>query len=274
MATQVLIDAQKIGLSVPVYQAQERSILKNPLSLLADFYVGGEHRTNRQLLEDITFTLEAGDRMALIGENGAGKSTLLRVVGGIYRPTSGSLTLNCTPKGLFDIALGFQPDATGLENIYLRGLEMGMTMADVRLRLPEIIDFSGLGDHIDKAFNSYSAGMRLRLVVAIALSVQPDVMLLDEWIGAGDATFQAKVTARMNELVQGARGLMLASHNDVLLKRVCTRGMVLDHGRCVFVGPLNEALAHYHEKIRPMRKDAAENTSAVRPGPSKVASGG
>lgn len=274
MATQVLIDAQKIGLSVPVYQAQERSILKNPLSLLADFYVGGESRTNRQLLENITFTLEAGDRMALIGENGAGKSTLLRVVGGIYRPTSGSLTLNCTPKGLFDIALGFQPDATGLENIYLRGLEMGMTMADVRLRLPEIIDFSGLGDHIDKAFNSYSAGMRLRLVVAIALSVQPDVMLLDEWIGAGDATFQAKVTARMNELVQGARGLMLASHNDVLLKRVCTRGMVLDHGSCVFVGPLNEALAHYHEKIRPMRKDTAENTSAVRPGPPKVASGG
>lgn len=253
MTAQTLIDADAIGLSVPVFEPQERSILQNPLAIVTDFYKGTEQRRDRVILDNVTLRLSAGDRLAVIGENGAGKSTLLRVLGGIYRPTTGRLTLNCNPRGLFDIALGFLPDATGLENIYLRSLEMGTPMSEIRTKLPGIADFSGLGDRLDKPFNSYSAGMRLRLAVSIALSVQPDVILLDEWIGAGDATFQVKVTARMNELVEGARGLVLASHNDNLLKRVCTHGIVMDHGHSVFHGALDEALAYYHEKIRPAR---------------------
>ena len=274
MSDVALIDACRIGLSVPVFEPQERSILKNPLSLVTDFYFGGEQRTDHTLLDGISFRLMPGERIALIGENGAGKSTLLRVVGGIYRPSSGRLVLKCKPRGLFDIALGFQPEATGLENIYLRGLEMGLPMVAIREKLNEIADFSGLGDNIDKPFNSYSAGMRLRLAVAVALSVQPDVMLLDEWIGAGDATFQAKVTARMNDLVQGARGLMLASHNDTLLKRVCTKGMVLSGGRCVFQGDLKDALNYYHENIRQRRAEARDQAGRTTAQAAKAAKAG
>lgn len=250
MSEPLLIDAVKIGFSMPVYQPQERSIMSNPMSLLTDFYTSGHERHIKAILRDVTFQVRPGDRIGIIGQNGAGKSTLLRLVGGIYQPTEGTLTCNCRPKGLFDIAVGFVPDATGLENTYLRGLEMGMSMADIRARVPSIVDFSGLAEAIDRPFVTYSAGMRLRLAVAIALSVQPDVMLLDEWIGAGDATFQVKVTARMNELVDGAKALMLASHNDALLKRVCNRGMVMNQGSCVFQGPIAEALAYYHSHIR------------------------
>jgi ABC-type polysaccharide/polyol phosphate transport system ATPase subunit len=132
--------------------------------------------------------------------------------------------------------------------------------------IPGIVDFSGLGENIDKPFNTYSAGMRLRLAVSIALSVQPEVMLLDEWIGSGDATFQNKVTARMNSLVDGARGLMLASHNDALLKRVCTHGLVLSQGRCVFYGSVGEALDYYHTHINPKPKAAQHlKTTAIVP---------
>lgn len=252
----VLIDARHIGFSMPVYLPQERNIMSNPMSLLSDFYTNQHARRIREVLTGITFTLRAGERLAIIGQNGAGKSTLLRLIGGVYQPTCGELILNCRPKGLFDIATGFHQEATGLENIYLRGLEMGLAMKDIREKIPGIVDFSGLGENIDKPFNTYSAGMRLRLAVSIALSVQPDVMLLDEWIGAGDATFQNKVTARMNSLVDGARGLILASHNDALLTRVCTHGLVMSQGRCVFYGAVGEALDYYHTHIHPKPKAA------------------
>lgn len=261
MVGDVLIEALNIGLSIPVYLPQERSIMRNPASLVSDFYLNNRNRHVQELLIDLSFSLRAGQRLAVIGLNGAGKSTLLRLLGGIYRPTKGTLTINCMPKGLFDISLGFIGDATGLENIYLRGLEMGLTIAQIRELIPKIIDFSELSASIDKPLNTFSTGMRLRLAVSIALSVQPDVMLLDEWIGSGDSAFQSKVTERLNQLVDASRGLILASHNDVLLKRVCTSGIVLQKGRSVFLGELSEALGYYHEHIRPSPK---------RPQPTKL----
>ncbi|HMN38422.1 MAG TPA: ATP-binding cassette domain-containing protein [Hyphomicrobium sp.] len=270
MDTLVLIDARNVGFSMPVYLPQERNIMANPMSLLSDFYTNQHARSVRQVLIGLTFTLRAGERLGIIGQNGAGKSTLLRVIGGVYQPTSGELIRNCAPMGLFDIASGFIQEATGLENIYLRGLEMGLRMKTIREKLPEIVEFSGLGESIDKPLNTYSAGMRLRLAVAVSLSVQPDVLLLDEWIGAGDAVFQAKVTARMNDLVDGARGLMLASHNDALLKRVCTRGLVMSHGRCIFLGPVDEALDYYHTHIDPK---AGKPHPSSAPAPPQTAMG-
>jgi ABC-type polysaccharide/polyol phosphate transport system ATPase subunit len=256
MVSDVLIEAKSIGLSVPVYLPQERSILRNPTSLLSDFYFNNGNRQVQVLLSDLSFSILAGQRLAVIGVNGAGKSTLLRLLGGIYRPTKGHLTINCEPKGLFDVSIGLLGDATGLENLYLRGLEMGLTINEIRQLMPQILEFSELSDAIDKPFNTYSTGMRLRLAVSLALSIQPDVMLLDEWIGAGDAAFQAKVTDRMNKLVDGSRALVLASHNDALLKRVCSHGIVLHKGRSVFMGGIDESLAHYHQHIRPSQKKA------------------
>ncbi|MEQ1719195.1 MAG: ABC transporter ATP-binding protein [Hyphomicrobium sp.] len=263
MTDSVLIDARDVGFSTPVILPQERSILTNPANLLADFYFNKPSRHSHALLSNITFSLSSGQRIGIIGPNGAGKSTLLRVLGGIYEPTQGTLTMNCSPRGLFDISMGFVGEATGLENIYLRGLEMGHTMPHIRSKIPEIIEFSELGDAIDKPFSTFSSGMRLRLAVALALIEQPDVMLLDEWIGAGDATFQNKVAARMNALVDGSRGLMLASHNDALLKRVCTHGLVMQKGRVVFQGGINEALSYYHQNVRPTHKTEKSDKADV-----------
>lgn len=256
MAGDVLFEAKNIGLSVPVYLPQERSILRNPTSLVSDFYFNNRNRHVHDLLSDLSFSLLAGQRLAVIGINGAGKSTLLRLLGGIYQPTKGTLNINCIPKGLFDISIGLVGDATGLENLYIRGLEMGLSITEIRHLLPQILEFSELSGAIDKPLNTYSTGMRLRLAVSLALSIQPDVMLLDEWIGSGDAAFQAKVTDRMNQLVDGSRGLILASHNDGLLQRVCSHGIVLHKGRSVFMGGIDESLAHYHQHIRPTQKKA------------------
>lgn len=245
MTSDVLIEARKIGLAVPVIKPQERSILANPASLLTDFYWNSHSRHPHILLQDVSFTLRCGEKLAVIGANGSGKTTLLRLLAGIYRPSNGSLSINCAPRGLFDIALGFVGEATGLENIYLRGLEMGLPVARIRELIPQIMEFSELGEQIDKPLVSFSTGMRLRLAVAISLAEQPDVMLMDEWIGSGDASFQGKVANRMNELVAGSRGLILASHSENLLRTVCTHGLVLSKGRVVFLGTLDQALENY-----------------------------
>ena len=133
----LLIDARSIGLSVPVISPKDRSILSNPSSLLSDFYFGNTVREPQALLSDISFKLHTGEKLAVIGSNGAGKSTLLRLLGGIYQPTQGNLSLKCTPRGLFDVAVGFVGEATGLENIYLRGLEMGLSMSAIRALIPQ-----------------------------------------------------------------------------------------------------------------------------------------
>ena len=273
MTGEILIDARDIGFAMPVYLPNDRSIVANPMSLLRDFYLGGHDRQIKQVLTGITFQLKAGERIGVIGANGAGKSTLLRLVGGIYKPTSGRLELRCKPMGLFDIATGFVQDATGVENINLRGFEIGLSAAEIRRLTPEIIEFSDLADSINKPFSSSSSGMRLRLAVAVALSGQPDVMLLDEWIGLGDARFQAKVTARMNALVDGARGLLLASHNDMLLKRVCTHGLVMHQGRCVYFGGIGEALEHYHAQFAPKPAPSKPSLVAVKGSVPKLVRG-
>ncbi len=273
MTGEILIDAREIGFAMPVYLPHDRSLVANPMSLLRDFYLGGHDRQLKQVLTGITFQLKAGQRIGVIGPNGAGKSTFLRLLGGIYKPTSGRLEMRCKPMGLFDIASGFVPDATGIENINLRGFEIGLSAAEIRRLTPGIVEFSGLADSINKPFSSYSSGMRLRLAVAVALSVQPDVMLLDEWIGLGDAKFQANVTARMNALVDGARGLLLASHNDMLLRRVCTHGLVLHQGRSVFFGAIGEALEHYHTYIAPKPVASRPALATVKGSPPKLVRG-
>lgn len=270
MIGQNLIDARDIGFAMPVYLPHDRSIVSNPMSLLRDFYLSGHERHIKPVLSGVTFQLRAGDRIGIIGQNGAGKSTLLRVLGGVYKPTRGRLSLNCKPVGLFDISTGFVQEATGIENIHLRAFEMGLSLVEIRGLIAGIVEFSGLSDSINKPFSSYSSGMRLRLAVAIALSVQPDVMLLDEWIGLGDAKFQAKVTARMNALVDGARGLLLASHNDILLKRVCTLGLVMHQGKCVYFGPIDDALDHYHAQIAPKASGAKPVLATVNGTPSAL----
>jgi len=182
-------------------------------------------------LDDVSFELEAGDRLGLAGTNGAGKTTLLKVLYGVYEPTSGSVEKVGRVDALFNINLGFRREATGRRNIVLRGLINGWSSGEIDSRMDGIIEFSELGDFIDMPLKTYSAGMSTRLAFAIATSFEPEILLMDEWIGAGDKTFQDKAKARMDEIVARAGIIVLASHNEGLIKRVCNKVLTLEKGR-------------------------------------------
>lgn len=182
-------------------------------------------------LNGVSFSLEAGDRLGLIGTNGAGKSTLLKVLYGIFPPTGGVVDIQGRVDALFNIRLGFRPYATGRRNIVLRGLINGWSNEDIERRMEDIIEFSELGSFIDVPMRAYSAGMGARLAFAMATSFEPEILLMDEWIGAGDKTFRAKSRARMDALAANAGIIVLASHNLALLKRTCNKILVLEKGR-------------------------------------------
>jgi len=245
-----LIEAKDVVLTAPVIVPEDRKLLSSPTRFLTDLYFARTHRGNVTLLRDISFTLNPGDRIGLIGGNGAGKSTLLRVLAGIYFPSGGSLAINGTVHGLFDIAMGMSPEATGLENIYLRGLQMGLSIAEVRANVPAVTEFTEIGPAIDKPFGTYSAGMRLRLAFALATMIKPDILLLDEWIGAGDENFRRKAQVRMEQIVEDSRGLVIATHNRRLMKQLCTHGIVLRGGTIVMSGDVDEAHDYYEAQIR------------------------
>ncbi|WP_159588036.1 ABC transporter ATP-binding protein [Chelativorans xinjiangense] len=181
-------------------------------------------------LDGVNFELTAGDRLGLVGANGAGKTTLLKVLYGIYAPTSGSVEVEGRVDALFNISLGFRREATGRRNIVLRGLMNGWNMDEIEARMEDVIEFSELGDFIDLPFKTYSQGMAARLAFSVATSLDPEILLMDEWIGAGDPKFQDKARDRMSELAEKAGIIVLASHNHALLKKTCNKILELENG--------------------------------------------
>lgn len=198
-------------------------------------------------IDGVTFNLEAGDRLALIGGNGAGKTTLLKVLYGIFEPTSGTVETSGRVDALFNINLGFRREATGRRNIELRGLINGWSRTEIEQRMDEIVAFSEIGEFIDMPFKLYSQGMAARLAFATATSFEPEILLMDEWIGAGDPNFQKKAKDRMNAMVETAGIIVLASHNPSILRATCSHGMVMERGKAAFFGPLEDALAFFEE---------------------------
>lgn len=190
-------------------------------------------------LDKLQFKIQDGDRVGLIGRNGSGKSTLLRVLGGIYAPTGGELRVRGNIASMFNINLGIQPEATGRENIIIRGLVKGWRRSEIDARIDGIIEFSELEDFIDLPLRTYSDGMRMRLLFAIATSFSPEILLLDEWIGAGDKSFQTKAAERMNSLVGNAGIVVIASHNRPLIQRVCNKAIWLNQGKIEAYGDID-----------------------------------
>lgn len=197
---------------------------------------GKSERSYVRALNHLTFELKDGERLGLIGLNGAGKSTLLRVASGIYAPTSGKVERFGRVSPLLDFGTGFEMELTGRENIYLRSLILGSTVKEIRERRDEIGEFSGLGDFLDQPVRTYSAGMFVRLAFAIATSISPDILILDEVVGAGDAEFMERASERMRQMVQRGRSLILASHSITSLHEFCDRVILLDRGRMVMDG--------------------------------------
>jgi lipopolysaccharide transport system ATP-binding protein len=198
-----------------------------------------QNRVVISALSDLSFTIESGERVALVGHNGAGKSTLLRTLAGIYEPVGGRLTVEGGIGSLIDPAAGLDPLSTGRENIRLRALYRGLNAEQTAALEAEAGAFSGLGEFLDVPIHGYSAGMSIRLAFAMATSVQPQILLMDEWFSAGDADFMTKADIRLEQLVTASEILVIATHDMDVVKRWCNRVIRLEAGRIVGDGALD-----------------------------------
>lgn len=259
----VKIELKNVGVNFVLYETSARSLKKTAFRTAVGGFISNKEdssKTTIRALQDISLTLNEGDRLALIGPNGAGKTTLLRVLAGIYYPTFGSASIQgqCVP--LFDISLGLDDEATGYENILLRGLVMGLDRKEIEKRIEEISEFSGLGDFLHLPVRTYSSGMTLRLLFSIATSVNSDILLMDEWIAVGDADFIERANKRLHGVVNRSKILVFASHNPDYLKAVCNRAVLLEAGRIVAEGSVDEVLKCY-KSDRVADAQAAEQIS-------------
>lgn len=230
-----VIQARDVVVEFPLYGTSTRS-LKKTLVRAATGGVLARDASERvvvRAIDKVSFEFHEGDRIGLIGHNGSGKSTLLRVLAGIYEPQSGILNVRGRVTSMLSITLGMDMEATGLENIFLRGHVMGVPPRKMRGLVDEIADFTGLGEYLNLPMRTYSSGMTMRLAFAVATSLDADIILMDEWLSAGDADFVEQAKARLNKMVEGARIVVLASHNHALVKDQCNRVMRLEHGKIV-----------------------------------------
>jgi ABC-2 type transport system ATP-binding protein/lipopolysaccharide transport system ATP-binding protein len=199
-------------------------------------------------LDSITGTLAEGARVGLVGHNGAGKSTLLRLIAGIYEPCSGTAHIEGRVAPLFNISLGMDPEATGFENIVTRGLFLGLSRSEIQNKVAEIAAFTELDAFLDLPIRTYSEGMRTRLAFAVSTSIEPEILLLDEGIGAGDAAFLAKADKRLAEFTARAGIIVVASHSPGLIRRMCDKVVLLEHGRIALVGDTDAVLNDYQAR--------------------------
>ncbi len=202
-------------------------------------------RANRQefwALRDIDLAISSGSTLGLVGHNGSGKSTLLKLVGGILRPTSGSVFRRGRLAALLELGAGFHPDLTGRENVYLNAALLGMSRRDTRAAFDQIVDFSGVEDFIDTAVKFYSSGMYVRLAFAVAVHVDPDLLLIDEVLAVGDEAFQAKCLDKIREFQREGRTIVLVSHAAKQVEDLCDRVAVMHHGAMIFDGGATEGI--------------------------------
>ncbi|ROO00262.1 ABC transporter ATP-binding protein [Pseudomonas moraviensis] len=242
-----LIEFKNVCVDFPIYNANGRSLKKRLIQVATGGQLGADQqgRVIVRALEDLTFTLSDGDRVGLLGHNGAGKSTLLRLLSSVYEPSSGTARIEGEIGSLIDISLGTDPEATGRENIYLRGGILGMTRAQITEKLEEIIEFSELGDFVDMPIRTYSSGMHLRLAFAVSTTIKPEILLMDEWLSVGDEGFKHKAEIRMNELVEKTNILVIASHSRELVMHTCNRVLWLEHGKIKMDGDPETVTAAY-----------------------------
>lgn len=205
--------------------------------------------TDVHALKDLTFKIEHGERIGLIGHNGAGKSTLLKTIAGLYPTTSGTIDVSGEIRSLFELNLGFEQDATGRENIMYRGLLLGKRPQEMRDMEASIVEFAELGEFIDYPIKTYSAGMIVRLAFAISTAITGDILLLDEVLAAGDVKFYRKAKKRITDLIKDAKLMVFATHDFEALQDLCTRAFVMQHGQLCFDGSPLDAVMYYHELV-------------------------
>jgi ABC-type polysaccharide/polyol phosphate transport system ATPase subunit len=225
------------GLSVEfaIFGAHSRSLKNRILSQATGgrLMTGARDIVSVRAIEELDLNVRAGERLAISGHNGSGKTTLLRVLCGIYKPSAGSIDIEGKIGALINPVAGMDSEATGIENIYLRGYMLGMDTREIRSKIEEIADFTELGEFLDLPVRTYSAGMFTRLAFAVSTALQSDILLIDEGIGAGDADFQHKVQQRIEGLFSKSSIVLLASHNEGIIKQFCTRRITMERGRLI-----------------------------------------
>jgi lipopolysaccharide transport system ATP-binding protein len=244
-----LIKFTNVSIDLPIYNATGRSLSSSLLKTATGGRLDSspDGHVSVSALSKISFSLEAGDRVALVGHNGAGKTTLLRAMAKVYSPTQGKVEVLGKLGSLIDISLGINPEASGRENIFIRGQILGLTKSEIQKQYDAIVEFSELGDFIEMPVRTYSTGMHLRLAFSVSTIVQPQILLMDEWLSVGDEQFRTKAEKRMTDLVTSSEILVIATHTRELIEKVCNRVICLEHGQIVFDGPLETALpAYFH----------------------------
>lgn len=231
----------KIDNITKVYRLYEKPIdrLKEALS-----FVKKSYHKEHYALKNLSFQIEKGETVGIIGVNGAGKSTILKIITGVLSPTEGSVTVNGKISALLELGAGFNPEYTGMENIYLNGTMMGFSRGEINERLNDILDFADIGDFINQPVKTYSSGMFVRLAFAVAINVEPDVLIIDEALSVGDVFFQQKCYKKIKELA-GRSTVLIVSHDLNAMTKFCKRIIVMSEGTKAFDGDPNEAIAKY-----------------------------
>jgi len=225
---------ESVSIAFPIFGSRSMSLRHTLACAATGGRIGRDAGvTVVEALRDVSLDLREGDRLGLVGHNGAGKSTLLRVMAGVYPPTTGRYSRHGTISSLIDPMLGIEPDATGYENILLRGLIHGISRQEMGRLVPLIAEFSGLGPYLDMPVHTYSTGMVMRLGFSIATSVRSDILLMDEWLSVGDAEFSERAQERLRHLIDNTAILVLASHSTDLISRECERVIELSHGAVI-----------------------------------------
>jgi ABC-type polysaccharide/polyol phosphate transport system ATPase subunit len=198
-------------------------------------------------LREVSFAIERGESLAVIGQNGAGKSTLLNIATQLCSPSEGIARIDGRVAGLLELGAGFHPYLTGRENVRINAALLGLTRRQVNQRFDSIVEFSGVGDFIDEPLRTYSTGMSMRLAFAVAVNVDPDILIVDEVLGVGDQAFFAKCFERIMEFRRAGKTLLCVSHELSSLETLCDRALWLDHGRVAGVGPMRQVAQAYRE---------------------------
>lgn len=246
--TETFIKFENVGLTYDLYLDKTNNLKEYLINKLIKRKPVTKSLEKVEALKNINLEFHQGERVGLIGRNGAGKSTMLKVISGIYKPTSGKLTVKGNIQPLIEVGAGFDPEFTGRENIYLNGYMLGFNKEQIKQKEAEIVQFAELGEFIDVPVKYYSSGMSVRLAFTIATSIEPEILAFDEMLAAGDIEFIQKAKIRMDNLINKAKMLILVSHDLEMVRSLCKRVLVINHGVVAFDGPPEEAINYYLSK--------------------------
>ena len=224
---------------------------------IKDFLVKGSNKFNKfsqegivHAIKNMNLEIKEGERVSIIGHNGAGKSTFLKMISGIYPPTNGILNVSGKISSMFELSTGFEMESSGWDNIYLRGLMLGETPSSIKEKMKEIAEFSELGEFLDMPVKYYSSGMFVRLAFSVSTAIKPDILLLDEIVAAGDASFLKKAEKRMNEMIDVAKIMVLVTHSMKTAKDLTNRCLWFEKGKIVMDGKPKEVIKEYLKNVK------------------------